>query len=127
MDHPDFRVGATKGKAGKIFATLAPPVPPTREALRVGRGTTRRPTQPKSEPLGMVKLTPAQQSAFIKSNPAAFFPCQGAWGKAGATYIRLSKITRPILLRALAAAWENTAPKSLLQAAPPPSVKPGKM
>jgi hypothetical protein len=85
MDHPDFRVG------GKIFATLDAP----------------------SKGWGMVKLWPDQQAEFIKSAPKAFKPAQGAWGLRGATYVHLSAAKKPVVRRALIAAWRNTAPKKL--------------
>lgn len=85
MDHPDFRV------AGKIFATLDAP----------------------SKGWGMVKLWPDQQAEFIKSEPKVFEPAQGAWGRRGATYVKLAAAKKPIIRRALAAAWRNTAPKRL--------------
>lgn len=64
-DHPDFRLG------GKIFATL-------------GYADVEH---------GMVKLTPEQQKAFMKDAPRVFTPCNGAWGKAGATYVHLASAT----------------------------------
>jgi hypothetical protein len=83
--HPDFRV------AGKIFATLGYP----------------------DNAWGMVKLTPQQQAAFVTEHPEAFVPVKGAWGARGATSIRLSKVKKVELERALLAAWRNTAPKRL--------------
>jgi hypothetical protein len=85
MDHPDFRV------AGKIFATLGYPEPGW----------------------AMVKLTPLEQEMFMKSQPGAFVPCAGAWGRRGATSIRLKSARRPTVRRALTAAWLLTAPKAL--------------
>jgi hypothetical protein len=85
MDHPDFRV------AGKIFATLSYP----------------------DEKWGMVKLTPEQQEEFVRAEPVAFQPVTGAWGKRGATNVRLRAARRATLRRALAAAWCNVAPKEL--------------
>jgi hypothetical protein len=87
MDHPDFRV------AGKIFATLDAP----------------------SKGWGMVKLWPDQQAEFIKEAPGAFKPAQGAWGLRGATYVHLSVAKKPVVRRALIAAWLNTAPKKLVE------------
>jgi hypothetical protein len=84
MDHPDFRVG------GKIFATISP--------------------DPK---WGMVKLTPEQQVEFMRAEPEVFKPCAGAWGRRGATNVRLRAAKRATLRRAMAAAWCNTAPKEL--------------
>lgn len=85
MDHPDFRV------AGKIFATLGYP----------------------EDGWGMVKLTPIEQEMFMKAQPGVFEPCAGAWGRRGATSVRLKAVRKPTLRRALAAAWILTAPKSL--------------
>ena len=87
MYHPDFRVG------GKIFATL----------------------DSSSKGWGMVKLWPDQQAEFIKAAPKAFKPAQGAWGLRGATYVHLSVAKKPVVRRALVAAWLNTAPKKLVE------------
>ena len=54
MGHPDFRVN------GRIFATLHP-----------------------DHQSGMVKLTPDRQRIFVRENPSAFIPENGAWGAAG--------------------------------------------
>src|SRR5437870_4142703 len=82
MNHPDFRVG------GKIFATLGP-----------------------NEAWGMVKLTPAQQSMFVGTEPEVFQPIKGGWGRKGATQVILEAATEPSVRQALAAAWRNVAPK----------------
>jgi hypothetical protein len=82
MNHPDFRV------AGKIFATLAYP----------------------NKDWGMVKLTPIQQEEFIQSHPTVFNPCNGAWGRQGATSVLLSKANKRILRQAILTAWRNHAP-----------------
>ena len=85
MDHPDFRV------AGKIFATLGYP----------------------EQGWAMVKLTPVEQEMFMKAQPGVFVPCAGAWGRRGATSIRLKAARKPTVRRALQAAWLLAAPKSL--------------
>ena len=87
MEHPDFRVG------GKIFATLDAP----------------------TKGWGMVKLWPDQQAEFMKEDPKAFKPAQGAWGLRGATYVHLSVAKKPTVRRALIAAWSTTAPKNLVE------------
>ncbi len=87
MDHPDFRV------AGKIFATLGYP----------------------EDGWAMVKLTPPEQEMFIKARPTLFNPCAGAWGRRGATNVRLKTARKPTLRRALEAAWRLAAPKPLRQ------------
>jgi hypothetical protein len=87
MDHPDFRVG------GKIFATLGYP----------------------HTSLGMVKLSPEDQHYFMKSDPVTFVPVNGAWGRRGATFVHLERVRRGALVKAIHAAWRNTAPKRLLK------------
>jgi len=87
MDHPDFRV------SGKIFATLGYP----------------------EDGWAMVKLTPIEQEMFVKAQPTVFNPCTGAWGRRGATNVRLKSARKPTLRRALEAAWRLTAPKHVVQ------------
>ena len=77
MDHPDFRV------AGKIFATLGYP----------------------DNAWGMVKLSPTQQAAFVRTEPDAFVPVKEAWGRRGGTNVYLRAVTRESLRKALEAAW----------------------
>lgn len=84
MGHPDFRI------RGKIFATLGP-----------------------DEDWGMVKLTPDQQTVFIRSEPDVFRPVNGAWGRRGCTYVQLEPATEPSVRQALIEAWKITAPKRL--------------
>lgn len=84
MNHPDFRV------CGKIFATLGP-----------------------GEKWGMVKLTPEQQSAFVRAEPEIFEPCSGAWGRRGCTNIQLVAAKMTTIRQALVMAYQNTAPKRL--------------
>ena len=85
MGHPDFRVD------GRIFATLGP------------KGDW-----------AMVKLTPDQQSAFLAEHRDVFAPASGAWGRGGATIIRLSEVKQATARKAVIAAWRNTAPKRLI-------------
>jgi hypothetical protein len=87
MDHPDFRV------AGKIFATLGYP----------------------DKSRAMVKLSPEDQHYFSKDFPEAFIPVKGAWGRRGATSVVLKAARRDALVKALQAAWRNTAPKRFLK------------
>jgi hypothetical protein len=86
MDHPDFRV------RGKVFATLGYPDPAW----------------------GMVKLTPEQQAAFVRDEPTAFVAVKGAWGRRGATNVRLETVGQASLRHALALAWRNVAPRQLV-------------
>ncbi len=87
MGHPDFRVG------GEIFATLGYP----------------------DNGWGMVKLAPLEQMLFIQSEPEIFQPVKGAWGRRGATSVRLRAAKKSVIRNALVAAWRNTAPKQLVQ------------
>jgi len=84
MGHPDFRV------KNKIFATISP------DATK-----------------GMAKLTPDQQRSYMRLEPKVFHPCNGIWGKRGATYITLKPAKELMVLQALTEAWRNTAPKKL--------------
>jgi len=85
MGHPDFRVG------GKIFATLGYP----------------------DERWAMVRLTGEQQRALIGAEPKVFELVKGAWGRQGATNVRLKPAKRDTVHLALEAAWRNRAPKRL--------------
>jgi hypothetical protein len=76
MAHPDFRLN------GKIFATLGYP----------------------DENYGMVRLSPEQQTKFVKKAPDIFSPCAGAWGKRGATSVNLASAKIPLVRAALDAA-----------------------
>jgi hypothetical protein len=85
MDHPDFRV------RGKIFATLGYP----------------------DKGWGMVALAAAQQQRLVAREPEVFVPAAGAWGRAGATTVRLRAADQATVRKALTAAWCNRAPKTL--------------
>jgi len=85
MGHPDFRV------RGKVFATLGYP----------------------DAAWGMVKLTPEQQEEFMESDPAAFAPVKGGWGRRGSTSVKLKAAKKPNVRAALTAAWCNAAPRQL--------------
>ena len=86
MGHPDFRVG------GKIFATIGP-----------------------DGAWGMAKLTPDDQALFLRTAPAVFRPCAGAWGRQGSTQIELAGVDELTVRQALLAAWRNVAPKRLVR------------
>lgn len=86
--HPDFRV------RGRIFASLGP-----------------------DGDWAMVKLTPHDQATLVDEQPTVFEACVGAWGRGGATRIRLAAARRTSAVRgALIAAWRHTAPERLVQA-----------
>ena len=85
MGHPDFRVG------GKVFATLGYP----------------------DAGWAMVKLPPEEQAVRVEAAPELFQPANGAWGRRGATAVRLEAADPDAVRGALAAAWRNTAPRRL--------------
>ncbi len=86
MNHPDFRV------RGKVFATLGHP----------------------NADSGVVMLRPDQQADFVEAEPDAFVPVKGAWGRRGATTVRLADASRKSVRIALEAAWARVAPKTLV-------------
>jgi hypothetical protein len=88
MGTPDFRVRK------KIFATL-------------GSGET---------PRCVLKFTLEQQEMFMRVDPSAFVPVNGGWGRKGWTHLHLKVAQEPIVRDALATAWRNTAPKTLVAA-----------
>jgi hypothetical protein len=86
LAHPDFRV------AKRIYATLGYP----------------------DEDWGMVKLTPQQRDHYVAMRPKVFVPVKGAWGRNGATNVRLRYATPQTVRPALIEAWKNVAPKRLV-------------
>ncbi len=85
--HPDFRVGK------RIFATLGYP----------------------DADFGMVKLTTEQQAILVAAEPRIFAPVPGGWGRRGSTTVRLKAADAATLESALAMAWRNVAPRSLMK------------
>jgi hypothetical protein len=85
MNHPDFRV------RGKVFATLAYP----------------------TKDWGMIKLPPRSQEEFVFAEPKGFVPMKGAWGRRGATSVRLKDAKKTSVREALAAAWRHVAPEDV--------------
>ncbi len=79
MGHPDFRAN------GRIFATIYPD----------GQS-------------GMVKLTPAQQQDFMRTDSGTFAPASGAWGRQGCTTVRFDSVDEDTLGHAITLAWQNT-------------------
>jgi hypothetical protein len=82
----DFRVG------GKIYATLAY----------------------ENQGYGVLLLTPAQQEGMLADAPEIFSAVPNAWGRQGATLVRLAAVNPDILEAALRTAWLRRAPKKLL-------------
>jgi hypothetical protein len=92
---PDAVEGAHHGKAdfrfrNRVFATLGYP----------------------DKDFGMVKLTPEQQVIVVEAEPEIFRPVPGAWGKGGATNVRLARADATMLKSVLKMAWQNVEAKS---------------
>ena len=85
FDVADFRV------ANKIFATLAY----------------------EKQGCGVLLLTPEQQEGVVADAPELFSPVPNAWGRQGATLVKLSAVKADILKATLRAAWLRRAPKKL--------------
>lgn len=83
-DVADFRV------ANKIFATLAY----------------------EKDGCGVLMLTPEQQEGMIADAPEIFSPVPNAWGRQGATLVKLAAVKPDILESALHTAWRRRAPKA---------------
>jgi hypothetical protein len=60
----------------------------------------------------MVNLTPDQQREFIERHPAAFAPEAGAWGRQGATAVRLDAVDEETAGEALTLARQHVAAKA---------------
>ena len=90
MGHPDFRAN------GKVFATLGNP----------------------AQNLGMVKLPLDRQKELLQTDPAAFYPATGAWGRAGCTMVRLECADEEKLGEALTAAWQVVRSKASAEKQP---------
>jgi hypothetical protein len=81
MNHPDFRV------KGKIFATLSYP----------------------DEGWGMVSLPPEEQQNYLDAAPEVFSPAKGAWGRQGATMVKLKSAKKTMVKKAMETAWKKRA------------------
>lgn len=81
----DFRVG------GKIFATLAY----------------------EKQGCAVLLLTAAEQAGMVADAPSIFSAVPNAWGRNGATLVRLAVVKPDILESALRTAWLRRAPKKL--------------
>jgi hypothetical protein len=79
MGHADFRVGK------RIFATLGYP----------------------DDGWAMVKLTPDQQQVMVAAARDVCVPAKGAWGKRGATLLRLARVDKSKAAEAIGMAWRN--------------------
>lgn len=63
----------------------------------------------------VVKLTPADQSAFSSFDSSVIYPVPGGWGRKGWTIVELEKVERDIFDDALTTSYCNVAPKKLAE------------
>ena len=60
---------------------------------------------------GVLLLTPEQQEGMVADAPEIFSPVPNAWGRQGATLVKLAAVKPDILESALRTAWRRRAPK----------------
>jgi hypothetical protein len=103
------------------FRRIALSLPEAKEVYRRGRSYFRverkafATLEGPGDAVASVNLTPDQQSMFMHEAPKAFVPVPGGWGRLGSTSVLLGSVTSAQLQDALGGAWQNVAPKSLLQ------------
>jgi hypothetical protein len=51
----------------------------------------------------------------MSASSKSFGPAKGAWGRQGATMVRLRTVKKAALQRALTLAWRNVAPARLVE------------
>ena len=61
----------------------------------------------------VVKLSPIDQSVFMKGGTEIFLPATGAWGKQGWTIIELKKVRKDLFTDALTTSYCGVAPEKL--------------
>ncbi|MBN8599363.1 MAG: MmcQ/YjbR family DNA-binding protein [Planctomycetes bacterium] len=93
LGHTDFRINS------KIFATL--PFEDDEDAKGNVPGG-----------VGVVKLTPDQQDAFVAEFPAFCEPVPGGWGRQGYTRVLLARAPTKVVRRLLETASRNIARKA---------------
>ena len=62
---------------------------------------------------GVLMLTPEQQEGMVADAPDIFSPVPNAWGRQGATLVKLAAVKPDILESALRTAWLRRAPRKL--------------
>jgi len=103
------------------FRRLTLSQPGAKEVYRRGRSDFRvwrksfASLEGPADSVATIQLTPEQQSMFMHAASRTFAPVSGGWGRLGATNIMLSYAKETIVVSALAAAWRNVVPKSLVK------------
>ena len=59
----------------------------------------------------MLKLPLSDQSVYCDYDPGIFSPVPGSWGKQGATFVDLKKVSSTILQEALSISYQNIVQK----------------
>jgi hypothetical protein len=68
-----------------------------------------------ADAVAVINLTSDQQAMFMHAAPRTFVPVPGGWGRLGSTSVVLALAKEEMVESALAAAWRNVAPKSVLK------------
>ena len=68
--------------------------------------------------IATLNLLPEQQHMLCEAEPAAFKPVTGSWGLRGWTSVSIRHLDEATAQSALAMAWRNVAPASLLKLHP---------
>ncbi|HNP53153.1 MAG TPA: MmcQ/YjbR family DNA-binding protein [Ferruginibacter sp.] len=59
--------------------------------------------------IASLKLTPVEQSVYVKVLPDSIYPATGAWGRQGWTVFTLKQVSKAIFTEALQKAYSNLA------------------
>lgn len=68
-----------------------------------------------ADAVALVNLAPEQQAMFMHAAPRTFSSVPGGWGRLGSTKVLLASANEVMVESAVAAAWRNAAPRSLLK------------
>lgn len=61
---------------------------------------------------GVLALKPEQQARIVKSDPDAYSPVKGGWGRRGATVVHLEAADNDSVRSAMSVAWRNRAQRN---------------
>ena len=72
-----------------------------------------------ADSVATIQPTSEQQATFMQAAPKIFVPVPGGWGRLGATNVVLMCADEAVVESALAVAWRNIIPKSLVKSNEP--------
>ena len=95
----------------KTFRELALSFPDVTEAKHFDRAAFKAKkifaTLQEEANIGMLQLSPIDQSLYCKIDAEIIYPVPGGWGLKGATYIDLKKIKKPLLKEMMTIAYKK--------------------